>query len=224
MGVELAQPLISDATLACNFTNEGGAARTARFMKNLSGLWPLQRCRARWAEARPDLDYPAIAQAAAAARPFAAVIDVDHQGFINPPDMPLAIKDYCVQTGQQPPADLGEMARAILESLALGYRRMLDMLERLTGRGYDSVNIVGGGTQNELLMQFAASAMGRPVLAGPVEATAIGNVLLQAIATGRLGSLAEGRALVRRSFPLKTYEPRDQPAWAEAYEKLKKLL
>jgi len=224
MGVERPQPLVSDATLACNFTNEGGVCGTTRFMKNLAGLWPLQRCRAKWAEAQPDLDYPAIARAAAAARPFAAIVDIDHQGFINPPDMPLAVKDYCIQTGQAPPADVGEMARSILEGLALGYRKVLDMLEQLTGRRYDSVNVVGGGTQNELLMQFAANAMGRPVVAGPIEATAIGNIVMQAIATKRLSSLAEGRKMIRQSFPLRTYEPRDQAAWAEAYERLKKLL
>jgi rhamnulokinase len=115
------------------------------------------------------------------------------------------------------------MARAILEGLALGYRRVLDMLEELTGRNFDRVNIVGGGTQNELLMQFAANALGRPVVAGPVEATAVGNIMMQAIATGRLASVAEGRQMVRDSFPLKTFEPQDSAAWSAAYEKFKKL-
>lgn len=224
MGVEREEPLINERTRACNFTNEGGVCGTTRFMKNLAGLWPLQQCRARWAQDEPDLDYAKITRAAAAARPFAAVIDIDHDGFINPPDMPMAVKDFCIQTGQAPPADMGEMARSILEGLALGYRGVLDMLENLAGRTYDKVHIVGGGTQNELLMQFAANAMERPVVAGPIEATAVGNLMMQAIATGRLGNLAEGRAMVRRSFPMKTYEPADAPAWRVAHERLKRVL
>ena len=224
MGVELPQPMINDQTAACNFTNEGGVCGTTRFMKNLAGLWPLQQCRRKWAESDAGLDYVKITRAAAEAPALDTVLDIDYAGFVNPPDMTMAIKDYCLQTGQRPPDGVGPMARAIVESLALGYRRVLDMLERLTGRRYDQVHVVGGGTQNELLMQCAASAMGRPVVAGPVEATAIGNVMMQAIATGRLASLADGRRMVRESFPMKRYEPRDQPAWAAAYKKLKGMI
>jgi len=220
MGTELPEPRIDDETRACNFTNEGGVAGTTRFMKNLGGLWPLQQCRRKWIESQPDLDYVAITRAASAAKPFTAIVNVDYEGFTNPPDMPLAIKDFCIQTGQQPPADMGEMARSILEGLALGYRRVLDMLERLTGKTYDKVHIVGGGTQNELLMQFAANAMERPVVAGPIEATAIGNLMMQAIALGGLGSLDEGREMVRRSFPMKTYKPTDSDTWQAAYKRL----
>jgi rhamnulokinase len=223
MGVELAAPIISDASFACNFTNEGGVAGMTRFMKNLAGLWPLQRCRAKWLEAQPGLDYATIAKAAAAAKPFQTFINVDYDGFTNPPDMIAAIKDYSLQTGQRPPQDVGSTARAVLEGLAFGYRRVLAMLETLTGRTFERINFVGGGTQNELLMQFAADALGRPVVAGPIEATAIGNILMQAIATGRLASLAEGRAMVRESFPLRTFQPQDAGAWSAAYEKFKQM-
>ncbi|MBN2584895.1 MAG: rhamnulokinase [Planctomycetes bacterium] len=224
MGVELSQPMINEATRAANFTNEGGVAGTTRFMKNLAGLWPLQECRRKWIQSEPDLNYTVITEQAAAAKPFAAVLDIDNDAFLNPLDMPAAIADQCRKTGQQPPADMGSMARVILEGLALGYRRRLDELEKLTGRTFDKVHIVGGGTQNRLLMQFAANAMGRPVVAGPIEATAIGNIMMQAIATGELSSLAEGRAMVRRSFPMETFEPTNTAPWSEAYAKLKKML
>jgi rhamnulokinase len=223
MGVELPKPKINDQTAAMNFTNEGGVCGTTRFMKNLAGLWPLQQCRRKWAEADPTIDYIKITKAAAQAPALATILDIDHAGFVNPPDMPLAIKDYCVATGQRPPDGIGPMARAILEGLALGYRKVLDGLEQLTERSYDQVHVVGGGTQNELLMQFAANAMGRPVVAGPVEATAIGNVMMQALATGQLKSLADGRRMVRESFPLKTYAPQDTARWQAAYGKLKGL-
>jgi rhamnulokinase len=224
LGVELPKPMINEATRAANFTNEGGVAGTTRFMKNLAGLWPLQQCRRRWAEREPDLNYTVITQRAAAAKPFQAVIDIDHPSLVNPADMTAAIADLCRKGGHAAPADVGSMARVILEGLALGYRRRLEELEKLTGRTFDKVHIVGGGTQNRLLMQFAADAMGRPVVAGPVEATAIGNIMMQAIATGELASLADGRAMVRRSFPLETFEPTNTAPWAEAYAKLKKSL
>ena len=224
MGVELPEPRIDAKTRACNFTNEGGVAGTTRFMKNLGGLWPLQQCRRKWIASQPDLDYVAITRAAAEAKGFAAVLDIDHEGFTNPPDMTRAIADYCTHTGQRPPADMGQTARSLLEGLALGYRRVLGMLEDLGGRTYDKVHIVGGGTQNELLMQMAANAMERPVVAGPIEATAIGNLMIQAIATGRLASLEDGRRMVRRSFPMKTYEPANADTWREAAERLRNVM
>lgn len=223
MGCELAEPQINDEGLACNFTNEGGAADTTRFMKNIAGLWPLQRMRAGWVEDEPNLDYAEITRRAAEAPPFVAVVNVDDADFINPPDMEMAIRDYCVRTGQRSPADRGQMARVATEGLALSYRRTLDMLEGLTGRTYDKVHIVGGGTQNELLMQFAADAMNRTVVAGPIEATAIGNLVMQAVATGALESIAAGREVVRDSFPMRTFEPENTEAWARAYERFKQL-
>ena len=224
LGSELGQPMINADTLACNFTNEGGVCGTTRFMKNLPGLWPLQECRRKWARHDPEIDYVTITQAAAEAPALSAIVDIDYDGFTHPADMERAIKDYCIQTGQVPPEGVGPTARAIVESLALGYRKVLDMLERLTGNTYDKVHIVGGGTQNELLMQCAANAMGRPVVAGPIEATAIGNLLMQAIAMGTISDLAEGRAIVARSFPMKTYQPADAAQWQAAYEKLQTMI
>lgn len=218
MGAELSQPRIDEQTRAYNFTNEGGICGTTRLMKNIAGLWPLQRCRARWAEENQGLDYAQIAALAAKARPFGTLLDVDHGGFLNPADMPKAIGEYCRRTGQREPQGIGETARAILEGLAMCYRRVLDMLEELSSRRIATIHIVGGGTQNELLMQFAANAMNRTVIAGPVEATAIGNVLVQGLATGRIESLAAGRRIVRQSFPLKSYEPQDATLWQSQYE------
>ncbi len=218
MGAELKSPKIEPKGLAYNFTNEGGVAGTTRFMKNIAGLWPLQRCRAVWAEKDPALDYTQITRMASEAKPFAAIIDVDFPGFLNPPDMPAAIADYCRQTGQRAPESVGGMARTILEGLAMSYRRVLDWLEELMGRRYDKVHIVGGGTQNELLMQFAANAMNRTVVAGPIEATAIGNAMMQAIATGQVTSLAEARKIIRDSFPLKIFEPQDVAQWQKAFQ------
>jgi len=223
MGVETARPVITAESLACNFTNEGGAFGTTRLLKNIMGLWIVQECRRTWKAAGDDLDYAALTALAARAAPFAALIDVDDPSFFPPGDMPARIVEHCRATRQKPPSDKGAIVRAILEGLALSYRDTLGCIERLTGSKIARLQIIGGGSQNDLLNQFAADATGRRVCAGPVEATAAGNVLMQMIADGQIASLAEGRALVRRSFPVRSFEPRDTAAWESAAARLAEL-
>jgi len=161
---------------------------------------------------------------AAAAPPFAALIDPDDTSFLTPGEMEGRIVEFCERTGQTPPTGKGGFIRVVLESLALKYRWVVEILEELTGRPIEVVHILGGGTQNKLLNQFAADATGRRVVTGPIEATAIGNILMQMLAVGQINSLSEGRAVVRQSFPMETYEPQDSQAWADAYGHLLKLI
>jgi len=203
MGAELDSPIINEQSLAQNLTNEIGAAGKVRFLKNIAGLWLLQECRRAWALEGHDYTYDDLVQMAAAAPPNRAAIDPD--AFLEPGDMPRKIAAHCRATGQAPPETPAEFTRAILESLARRYAQVLAGLEALTGRRFDVIHIVGGGSRNALLNQFVADATGRTVLAGPSEATATGNVLIQAIGAGELSGLDEARALVRQSFPLQSY-------------------
>ena len=166
---------------------------------------------------RRDYGYDELTALAAAAPAFGMLFDPDDPSFLNPPDMPAAIAAYAARTGQAPPQSVGGFVRAALESLALKYRFVLETLEKVLDRRIPVIHMVGGGTKNELLCRFTAAATGRPVVAGPVEATAAGNLLVQAMAVGRIGGLDEIRRLVRRSFPLRTYEPVDPASWEEAY-------
>lgn len=215
MGVELAEPLINRRSLELNFTNEIGAAGAIRFLKNIAGMWLLQECRRAWALEGREYSYEELAQLAAAAPPFSAVIDPD--AFLEPGRLPEKIADFCRRTGQQPPEPPGPMCRTILESLALRYRQVLESLESLLGRRIERIHIVGGGSRNRVLNQFVADATGRLVIAGPSEATAAGNVVVQAIGAGDLRDVPEARALIRRSFPVECFEPRPQAAWDAAY-------
>jgi rhamnulokinase len=224
MGVELPAPLISEKTLEYNFTNEGGVGGTIRFLKNIMGLWLVQECRRSWERAGRNYTYDELTRLAEAAPPFASLVDPDHSSFWLPPNMPAALGDFCKRTGQPVPTEPGAVVRCALESLALRYRWVLERLEELLGRRIDVIHIVGGGGQNALLNQLTADACDRPVLAGPVEATAIGNVLVQMIGLGVLGSLAEGREVVRRSFEVTTFEPRQSERWAEPYQRFLRLL
>jgi rhamnulokinase len=219
MGVELDGPVIDERSLAMNLTNEVGAAGKIRLLKNIAGLWLLQECRRAWAAGGQEYSYEHLARLAAEARPFVAILDPD--AFLDPGGMPARISAYCAKTGQPVPQTPGEFARSILESLALRYRRVLEMLEELLGRRMAVIHIVGGGSRNEVLNQFVADATGRTVAAGPTEATAIGNVLIQAIGAGDLAGLAEARALVRGSFPVRMFEP--QQSWGAAYERYREL-
>ena len=224
MGIESPQPNVDPKVLALNFTNEGGVGGTTRLLKNICGLWLLQECRRIWSQAGRSWSWDDLTRMAASARPLVSFIDPDAAGFLAPADMPRAICDFCRHTSQVVPADEGAVLRCALDSLALKIRCVLGMCEQLAGGRIDTIHIVGGGTQNRQLCQATANASGRRVVAGPIEATAIGNILVQAVATGGLGSIAEARECVRRSFPVEVYQPADTAAWDEAYAKFEKLI
>jgi rhamnulokinase len=224
MGVELAAPLIDEKVHHYNFTNEGGVGGTIRFLKNIMGLWLVQECRRAWERARQTFSYDELTRLAEASPPFASVVNPDHPSFLLPANMPLALADYCRRTGQPAPTEPGPVVRCALEGLALRYHWVLERLEELHGRRFDTIHIVGGGCQNSLLCQLAADACNRPVLAGPVEATAIGNVLVQALGLGLLGSLTEAREVVRQSFEVREYMPRNPETWHPPYERFLQLL
>jgi rhamnulokinase len=224
MGVEVDRPLITPQTLEYNFTNEGGVGGTIRLLKNIMGLWPVQECRREWAQAGEQFTWDDLTRMAAEAEPFACLVDPDDHRFLSPGDMPHKIQSYCAETGQPAPQDKGVIVRCVLESLALTYRRVLERLEEMLGRELSVIHIIGGGSQNRLLNQFTADATGKTVVAGPVEATSIGNVLVQALALGHIASLDEGREVVRRSFEMTTYKPQDTARWDEAYAHFIKLM
>jgi rhamnulokinase len=205
MGVELDEPVINAATLAENFTNEAGAFGKVRFLKNIAGMWLLEECRAAWALEGNNFTYEELLESAAAAKPHTAVIDPD--AFLEPGHMPQRIAEFCKSSGQAVPFDPGQVTRVILESLAERYKKVLMSIEKLTGRRIRVIHIVGGGSQNRLLNQLAANITGRVVIAGPVEATAIGNVLIQAMGAGVVRDLKEAREIVARSFPVERFEP-----------------
>ncbi len=223
LGLETQAPVINEQALDLNFTNEVGVCDTIRLLKNINGLWILQETRRIWAEGGREMTYGEMMSEAAKAKPFTAVVDVDHADFMGPGDMEARIRARAEESGQPSPETRGEVLRSIFESLALKYRWVLERADDLQGRDSDVLHIVGGGTQNRLLNQFAANAVRRPVVVGPVEATAAGNVISQMMATGDLASLEEGRALVRNSFETETYEPADPEAWDDAYERLADL-
>ena len=223
MGIEVPEPIVTDQALNLNFTNEGGVANTFRFLKNIMGLWLVQECRRTWAQAGDEMSYDQMTQLAENAKPFTALIDPDDDTFLPPGDMPSRIVDYCKHTGQTPPSDVGEILRCALESLALKYRWVLEKLEIVRGKTIDVIHIVGGGAQNHTLCQFTADATGAPVIAGPIEATAIGNIVVQAIASGLIESISDAREVVHRSFNLITYEPQNLGDWDEAYGQFLKI-
>jgi rhamnulokinase len=224
MGVELSQPCINEEVRAANFTNEGGYGGTTRFLKNIMGLWLVQECRRAWEQQGQKYSYDDLTRLAAEASPFQTLINPDDAAFLLPAHMPAAIAAYAVQTKQPAPATPGAFIRCCLESLALRYRWVVEKLEELTGKQIAVIHILGGGSQNRLLNQMTADACGRLVLAGPVEATALGNLATQAIGLGLLSSLAEARQLIRRSFPLERFEPNREGRWEAAYQRFTKFL
>jgi rhamnulokinase len=207
VGAEIPQPIITSEALAANMTNEGGVGGRIRLLKNVMGMWLIQQCRAAWARDGQTYAYDQLARLATEATTFDSVIDPDHESLLHPADMRSAIADLCKSTGQPQPGTPGEFARCIYTSLALAYRRVIEQAEGLIGRRIEAIHIVGGGSQATFLNQMTADVCGRPVLAGPIEGTAIGNVLTQAIGTGELGSLEDVRAVVRNSFDIVRYDP-----------------
>jgi rhamnulokinase len=219
MGVELDAPVIDERALALNLTNEMGAEGKTRLLKNIAGLWLLQESRRAWALEGKEYNYDQLSAMAAAAPPFAAVIDPD--AFLEPGSMPAKIAAHCRGRGQRPPESVASISRTIFESLALRYREVLESLESLLGRRFSAIHIVGGGSRNRLLNQLVADSTGRTVVAGPAEATAMGNVLIQAIGAAEISGLAEAREIVRRSAALETFTPQPTVDWDCAYARFR---
>ncbi len=224
LGVEVLHPVINAETMRYNFTNEGGVAGTTRLLKNIMGLWLVQESRRTWARTGREMTYEELTARAQVAPPFSALVDPDNSSFLSPGDMPSRLAAFCTRSGQPPPRDEGAFVRCCLESLALKYRWTIERLESILGITIKTIHVVGGGTKNTLLCQFTADACGRPVHAGPVEATAIGNILMQAIGRKKLGTIADLRSVVARSFPITVYEPRDTTAWNAAAERFAALV
>ncbi len=224
MGVELPAPVINDQGRGLGFTNEIGYGNSVRLLKNIVGLWIVQECRRQWAKEGKKYDFAELAVMSAGAPPFVSLINPDDPRFLSPDDMPKKIAEFCVETGQPVPANHAACMRCIHESLALFYRIVLRRIERFTGRKIERLHIVGGGSQDSTLNQCAANAMKIPVLAGPTECTALGNILIQAIALGHVPSLAAAREIVRHSVELKTFTPQDAAQWDTAAVRFEKLV
>jgi rhamnulokinase len=217
VGVESAQPILSDRARDLNFTNEGGVGGTIRFLKNVTGLWLLQECQRQWQREGRTYTWPDLVALAEQAAPLRSVVDPDAPEFVNPGNMPAAIREYCRRSGQPEPVDDGEVVRCCLDSLALKHRWVLAALEELTDRRLDTIRIVGGGSQNHLFCQLTANACQRTVVAGPVEATALGNILVQAVSSEYLPDIAAGRRAVAASEEQKIFEPGDSDDWDDAF-------
>ncbi len=224
MGVELDKPNVSADAMKYNFTNEGGVAKTIRFLKNIMGLWLIQESRRQWKREGELLSFDELEQQARAAKPFASLIDPDDPSFQGPGNMPKRIREYCERTGQAVPETKGAVIRCIAESLAFRYRYTVEGMEEVTGNKYSVINIVGGGIKDKMICQFTANATKRIVSTGPVEATSIGNIVVQGIAMGAIKDLNEGRKIVRRSFDITEYQPQDSEAWDAAYEHWKEII
>ena len=223
LGVELPEPVLTTEARLAGFSNEVGIARTIRFLKNIIGMWILQECRRDWARQGQEIDYAELVEQAAAAEAHRSFIHPNALRFLSAGDMLEKVRSYCAETGQPVPETTGQIVRCVLDSLALLYASSMDELEGVIGRQLDTLHIVGGGSRNELLNQSTADASGRTMVAGPVEATAIGNLLTQAIALGLIPDLAGVREVVRQSFPVKNFFPQDTAAWSRSREIFSKL-
>lgn len=219
MGVETDAPVINAETEALNFTNEGGVEGTIRLLKNICGMWLLERCRIHW----PEVPYPQLIEEASASEAFRSLINPDDACFANPADMEQAIVSYCQEHNQPAPETRGQLVRCIFESLALRYRQVLDNLRSLSPRPIDTLHVIGGGSRNEMLNQWTANAVGIPVVAGPSEATGIGNIMIQALAAGAAKDITSMRQLISRSIPLKSYQPEGAEEWDAAYLHFKQV-
>lgn len=223
LGLELTHPIINDASYTANLTNEGGAYGTFRLLKNVMGLWLAQQARATWASQGCDYDYQTLVQLAGQAEPFRSLFDPDAPEMLPPGDIPERIRAYCLRTGQPAPETHGQVMRAIYESLALKYRLTLENLCAVSGRSAPVVHIIGGGSQNALLSQMTADATARTVMCGPVEATALGNAVVQLIGLGELRDMREARAMLAQVVQTATYYPHETARWDEQYARFRAL-
>ncbi|HHS13521.1 MAG TPA: rhamnulokinase [bacterium] len=223
LGVETRSPVLHEGAMNANFTNEAGVDGTIRFLRNSMGLWLLQSCIREWRRAKLKHDYETLLDLASRSTPFVSLVDPDHSSFLNPGSMTEALAAFCRRTGQPEPADQGAFVRCILESLALKYRYILDLMGTLGLPKPGRLHIVGGGSRNRMLNQFTADASGLPVLAGPAESTALGNILIQAMALGHLSSLREARSLAAASFEPEIFQPGHRDVWEEAYGRMRPL-
>ena len=219
MGIESKEPVITPETYELNYTNEGGVEGTTRFLKNICGMWILEQCRKEWTLSGKDYSYPEIVEMAMSATPFKSFIQPDDPSFANPPSMLEAIDAFCERTGQEKPENDAQVIRLIFESLALRYRQVLEDLDRIATHPIERLHIIGGGSKNRLLNQLTANAIGRKVIAGPSEATAIGNVMIQAMAAGVVSSLQEMRSIIHASVETEEFAPELVAEWEEAYQK-----
>ncbi|MBP86577.1 MAG: rhamnulokinase [Planctomycetaceae bacterium] len=224
MGAETPAPVINEKCSDLNFTNEGGVGGTTRLLKNIAGLWLLQECRRIWCQDGHDMSWEGMVDRAESAKPLVSLINPDASDFIAPQKMPMAIRKFCDDSGQPVPGSEGDVIRCGLESLALRYRMVLNWTEDLTSGKIDTVHIVGGGTQNRLLCQMTADACNRQVVAGPIEATAIGNVMMQVLSSGEVRSVQEAREAIRNSFSVEEYAPKNPQPWDEAFERFSQLV
>lgn len=224
MGLEEPEPIITEESAEFNITNEGGVCGTIRFLKNICGMWLLQECKRNWEEAGEELSWKKIDELVLDADPFIAFINPDAPEFAQPCDMPKQIQDFCRRTGQRVPEGVGEISRVIFESLAMRYRDIFQTLEKLHSKPLEQLHIVGGGCKNILLNRLTADAIDRPVVAGPVEATGIGNMLMQMIAKGDVAELPEGRSMILESFGTELYEPKETASWNEAFSRFQSIM
>lgn len=224
MGVEVKNPIINEKTFQFNFTNEGGVFDTFRLLKNVMGLWILQECKRGWDLDEGSISFAELETLGYASKPFKCFIDPDDERFISPGNMPAKITDFCYETGQDLPANKGEFIRCIMESLALKYRYVLEMIEQITNKNYEAIHIVGGGAKDRMLCEFTADSTSRKVVAGPSEATAAGNLLMQLAALGEIHSLSEVRQIARNSFLTEEYTPKNHCEWDRAYDKFLKFI
>jgi rhamnulokinase len=223
LGIESPVPLVSEKTLEMNFTNEGGVEGTTRFLKNIMGMWLIQECKRIWDD-EGTLNWQEIVDLSIAAEPFKSLINPDDSMFLNPGNMPKAIQEFCLKTNQPVPGTKGEIARCIYDSLVLKYKYTIEQIESVTGKKIEKLHIIGGGAHNVIMNQLTADAIGIPVFAGPTEATAIGNIMLQAKALGKVKSLDEIREIVSNSFEVSEFKPMPKLNWEGAYKKFEKIL
>ena len=223
MGVEVDAPIITEKSGTYNFTNEGGVNDKIRFLKNIMGLWITQECRRQWQREGKELSFDQLENSAWIAEPFKSFIDPDDMSFATPGNMPKRIMDFCKNTGQTVPKTEGEIIRCVAQSLAMKCNMVINAMEETLDKKLSVIHMVGGGIKDTMVCQFIAGACGREVIAGPVEATATGNAVVQLMALGKIDSLNKARQIIKDSFHVTTYQPEDCELWKEAYNSFKKI-